>query len=63
MMTPAQLARGSSHFRRGYQDRLVGNPRRPNSPLGTFACSDYVEGYLARVAEEKYELRLQVTKV
>jgi len=57
MMTPAQLARGSSDFRRGYNDKLTHKPRDPKASLGTFALCDYVEGWRARCAEEKYENR------
>jgi len=51
-MTANQLARATEAFRRGYNDRLLGRPRNPQAPLGTFVCCDYVAGYLARKAEE-----------
>jgi hypothetical protein len=55
MMTPAMLERGSAAFRRGYNDALLDRPYEPRAVAGTFAASDYSDGYKARQNEKKWD--------
>lgn len=47
MLTPNQLERATSQYRKGYMDAVYGKPKANSHAPGTFGFRDYEDGYEA----------------